>query len=127
MRRWSVDTKELTGINGTIQTLHGVEVDWYQEGGAWRMRERPGSDFTMRADLVLLAMGFVHVVHKGLVEQFGLKLDQRGNVSVHRYLTSQPGVFAAGDTMMGASLVVHAINHGRLAADAMHKWLAVKK
>ena len=76
------------------------------------------------ADLVLLAMGFVHVVHKGLVEQFGLKLDPRGNVAVNRYMTSQPGVFAAGDTMMGASLVVHAINHGRLAAAAMHEWLA---
>jgi NAD(P)H-dependent glutamate synthase small subunit len=122
-RRWGVHTKRLDGINGSIDTLHGVEVEWHQEGGAWKTREVPGSEFTMRADLVLLAMGFVHVVHAGIVEQFGLKLDARGNVSVHRYMTSHSGVFAAGDTMMGASLVVHAINHGRLAAAAIDKWL----
>ena len=78
------------------------------------MQESPGTDFTLPADLVLIAMGFVHVVHAGLVEELGLKLDGRGNVVVNRWMTSVPGVFAAGDTVKGASLVVHAINHGRL-------------
>ena len=87
------------------------------------MREIPGSEFTLPADLVLIAMGFVHVVHAGLVEELGLELDDRGNVVVNRWMTSQPGVFAAGDTVKGASLVVHAINQGRLMAAAVDEWL----
>ena len=69
-------------------------------------------------------MGFVHVQHNGLVGQLGLKLDKRGNIVIERYMTSQEGAFAAGDAMMGASLVVNAINHGRQAAAAIDKWLA---
>jgi glutamate synthase (NADPH/NADH) small chain len=73
--------------------------------------------------LVLIAMGFVHVVHGGLIEELGLELDNRGNVAVKGWMTSQPGIFAAGDTVKGASLVVHAINHGRLMAAAVDEWL----
>ena len=67
--------------------------------------------------------GFVHVVHEGLVAQLGVRLDQRGNVAVERWMTSEPGIFAAGDTVRGASLVVHAINQGRLCAAACDQWL----
>ena len=88
------------------------------------MQPRAGSEFNVPADLILLAMGFVDVVHEGLVEQLEVKLDKRGNIAVHRYMSSQPGVFAAGDAMVGASLVVHAINHGRQAALAIDKYLA---
>ena len=87
------------------------------------MKERPGTDFSIKADLVLLSMGFVHVVHKGLVEQFELPLDGRGNLVVDNWMTGKEGVFAAGDTVRGASLVVHAINQGRQAAAAIDKWL----
>ena len=87
------------------------------------MTEVPGTEFTMRADLVLLAMGFVHVVHGGLVENLGLKLDQRGNVVVDDYMTSEEGVFAAGDTARGASLVVRAIDAGRQAAHHIDTYL----
>ena len=83
----------------------------------------PGTEFTLPAELVLMAMGFLHVVHAGLVEQLGLQLDGRGNVAVDHWMTSQPGVFAAGDTVRGASLVVHAINQGRLMAAAADRWL----
>ena len=68
-------------------------------------------------------MGFVHVVHEGLVREMNLKLDGRGNVAVNKWMTSQAGVFAAGDTVRGASLVVHAIYHGRQAATAVDNWL----
>lgn len=122
-RMWSVLTKSLDVFEGRVTALHAVEVDWVQGEKGWQMKERPGSDFTLKADLVLLAMGFVHVVHEGLIEQFGLELDARGNVKVNDWQTSVPGVFAAGDTVRGASLVVHAINHGRLAAKAVHRWL----
>jgi len=77
----------------------------------------------LKADLVLLSMGFVHVVHEGLVEGLQLKLDQRGNVEVNNYQTSQPWVFAAGDAVSGASLVVRAIDAGRKAADAVDQYL----
>jgi glutamate synthase (NADPH/NADH) small chain len=125
-RRWSVMTQRLEVVDGRATVLHGCEVEWYREGAAWRMRQVPGSEFCQSVGLILLAMGFVHVVHEGLVEQFGLKLDPRGNLWTHRYATSQPGVFAAGDAMVGASLVVHAINHGRQAAAAIDRWLATQ-
>jgi glutamate synthase (NADPH/NADH) small chain len=122
-RRWSVLTKELQTTGGTVHTLCGCEVEWVKGPRGWEMKEVAGSEFRVQADLVLLAMGFTHVIHEGLVEQLGVKLDKRGNISVHRYMTSQPGIFAAGDAMAGASLVVHAINHGRQAAAAVDKWL----
>ena len=87
------------------------------------MREIENSEFELKADLVLLALGFVHVVHEGLVETLQLKLDQRGNVEVANCQTSQPWVFAAGDTVSGASLVVRAIDAGRKVADAIDRYL----
>ncbi len=125
-RRWSVATKQFTGDNGRVQKLHGVEVEWTQTDSGWKMKEIPGSEFTIAADLVLLAMGFVHVVHEGLIGELvdmGMGLDNRGNVLASRYATEIPGVYAAGDTMVGASLVVTAINSGREAAEEIHTYL----
>ncbi len=122
-RRWSVLTKELTGSGGRVAELHGCEVDWTEGPDGWKMSERPGTEFRIPADLVLLAMGFVHVVHDGLIGELNLKLDGRGNVAVHHWMTNEDGVFAAGDTVRGASLVVHAIYHGRQAAAAIDEWL----
>jgi NADPH-dependent glutamate synthase beta subunit-like oxidoreductase len=126
-RRWSVLTKQLSGIDIQVGTLHGCEVDWVQGSRGWEPRERPGSHFSLQADLVLLAMGFLHVIHDSLVDELGLKVDARGNVSVDNWMTNQEGVFAAGDSVKGASLVVHAINHGRQAAAAIHDWLKTAK
>lgn len=125
-RRWSVKTKALTGAGGHVTELHGCEIDWVPSGRGFDMRERPGTDFTLPADLVLLAMGFLHVVHEGLVEQLGLQRSGRGNLVVRDWMTSQEGVFAAGDTVRGASLVVHAIHEGRLAAAAIDQWLKAR-
>jgi glutamate synthase (NADPH) small chain len=122
-RRWSALTKNLGGENGRVARLDGVEIDWVQRPNGWEMRERPGTDFTCRADLVLIAMGFLHVIHEGIVEELGLQLDPHGNVVVEGWMTSAPGVFAAGDVVRGASLVVHAINQGRQAAAAADDWL----
>jgi glutamate synthase (NADPH) small chain len=122
-RRWGVLTRQLTGRNNVATELHGCEVDWVPGPKGMEMHEKPGTDFVMRVDLVLLAMGFVHVVHAGLVDQLGLALDARGNLAVTDYLTSEQGVFAAGDSHLGASLVVRAVNAGREAAAAMDRWL----
>jgi glutamate synthase (NADPH) small chain len=122
-RRWSALTKNLSGENGRVARLHGVEIDWVPGSNGWEMRERPGTEFTYPADLVLVAMGFLHVVHEGVVEELGLELDPRGNVAVSGWMTSVPGIFAAGDTVRGASLVVHAIAQGRQAAAAADAWV----
>lgn len=123
-RRWSVLTKEFTGDSaGRVSTLHGCEIQWCRGAKGWEMKEVPGSQFTHKAELVLLAMGFVHVAHEGLVEQLGIELDGHGNVMVRNWMASEEGIFAAGDTRRGASLVVHAINEGRLAAAAVDTWL----
>jgi len=117
-RDFSVMTKSFSGVNGEVKTLHCVRVD-----GA--MKEVPGSAFDLKADLVLLAMGFVHPVHEGLLKALEVKLDGRGNVdaNVMSYKTSIPKVFAAGDMRRGQSLVVWAIREGRQAARAVDEFL----
>ena len=123
-RRWSVLTKGFSADSfGNVSSLSACEVRWMQGPKGWEMKEVPGSDFVLEAQLVLLAMGFVHVVHRGLIEELGVELSPRGNVLVRDWRTTQEGVFAAGDTVRGASLVVHAINEGRLAAAACDRWL----
>ena len=82
-----------------------------------------GSEFTLDAELVLLAMGFTGPVRNGLIESAGLKLDARGNIATENYQTSIPDVFAAGDARRGQSLVVWAIAEGRKAAEAVDAWL----
>jgi glutamate synthase (NADPH/NADH) small chain len=121
-RRWGVMTKGVGG-NGVVNELACIEVEWVHGENGWQLKELPGTEFTLKADLVLLAMGFVHVVHAGLVEGLGLDLDSRGNVQVNNYQTSAPWVFAAGDTIRGASLVVHAIRSGQEAAAVVDRWL----
>ena len=92
------------------------------------MNELPGTEFSMNVDLVLLAMGFTHVSHKGLIEILGLDLDSAGNVVIGPdFQTSEAGVFAAGDSVSGASLVVRAIDSGRKAAASIHHWLTSNK
>ena len=124
-RRWSVMTKSFLGVEGRLAHLHGCEVDWRRgDDGAWRVAEQPGTEFTMKVDLVLLAMGFVHVVHAGLIDSLSLSLDGRGNVGVDENgMTSREGFFAAGDTVAGASLVVRAIYAGRQVATGIDRWL----
>jgi len=123
-RRWSVSTKKLSGGAGIrAEELHCCEVEWIETQKGWKIKELPGTDFVIKADLVLLALGFTHPVHKGLINSLELKLDDRGNVETDNYRTSRPWVFAAGDTVTGASLVVRAINSGRNAAAAIDKWL----
>ena len=88
------------------------------------MAEIPASDFSIEVDLVLLAMGFVHVEHSRLLEDLGVSLDQRGNILTdNNCQTTADGIFAAGDAQTGASLVVGSINQGRLAAQAIDIYL----
>ncbi len=123
-RRWSVMTKKLAGKKGAVKELTAVEVEWSKDdSGKWIMTEKADSEFTLKADLVLLAMGFVHLAHGGLVEKLGLELDSRGNIKVDNWQSSRRGVFAAGDSASGASLVVRAIEGGRKAAAAIEEYL----
>lgn len=126
-RRWSVSTKEFTGGAGIrAEKLRACEVEWFKKKDQWKIKEIPGTDFVLDIDLVILATGFVHVVHDGLVRDMELKLDDRGNIAVNNYQTSNPWVFAAGDTICGPSLVVTAIDTGRKAAAAIDRWLRGK-
>ncbi|MBL28444.1 MAG: glutamate synthase [Rhodospirillaceae bacterium] len=122
-RDWAVATKSFSADNhGRVHTLHAVRLDWQKDdSGRMQMVEAPDGEFDIRADLVLLAMGFVHPVHEGMIESLGIKLDARGNVEAdtNRYQTSNPKVFAAGDMRRGQSLVVWAIREGRQAARAV--------
>ncbi len=125
-RDWSVLTKAFRGSDGKVQALRCCRVEWRAGAdGQMNLTEMPGADFELRADLVLLAMGFVHPVHQGLIEELGITLDDRGNVAAdtERYQTSTPKFFAAGDTRRGQSLVVWAIREGRQAAHAIDEFL----
>ncbi len=119
-REWSVATTSFTGDpNGDVKQLHAVRV-----GPPPKFEPLAGTEFTMDADLVLLAMGFLGPVRNGMIEQFGMKLDARGNVATdENYMSSVPGVFAAGDMRRGQSLVVWAISEGRKAARGVDQYL----
>jgi len=127
-RLWNVATKEFVGENGKVKSVKAIKVDWTKDSsGKWSMAEVPGSEFEIEADLVFLAMGFVSPVHKGLIEDIAVDLDNRGNVRIDdNFMTSVPGVFAAGDVQRGASLVVWAIADGRKAASGISKFLENK-
>jgi glutamate synthase (NADPH) small chain len=101
-----------------VKKLHCARADA-------KFKPMPGSEFEIDADLVLLAMGFVHPVHDGMLKSLGLALDARGNVSADMtaYATSVPKIFAAGDMRRGQSLVVWAIREGRQCAHAIDKFL----
>jgi NAD(P)H-dependent glutamate synthase small subunit len=125
-RRWGVMTKRFSGYETRVGKLHGCKVEWIKKNGSWKIKEVAGTDFVLEAELVVLAMGFLHVVHEGLIKTLGLKLDETGNLTVKDHQTSQPWVFAAGDTVNGASLVVRAIHSGREAAATIDRWLKEK-
>ena len=125
-RDWSVMTKSFSGTNSKVTTLNGIRLEWAAgEDGRMEMQEVAGSEFELQADLVLLAMGFVHPVHEGMLETLGVKLDPRGNVEAdtEEYQTSIDKVFAAGDMRRGQSLVVWAIREGRQCARAVDEFL----
>ena len=125
-RDWSVGTKSFSGKDGRVGTLHAVRLDWRRDDhGSMKMQEVAGSEFDMPADLVLLAMGYLHPVHAGLLDQLGVEYDGRGNVKAdtERYRTSVDKVFSAGDMRRGQSLVVWAIREGRQAARAVDEFL----
>ncbi len=125
-RDWSVATKAVKQDDGKVTALELVRLDWRAgDDGRMAMREIPGSGFEIEADLVLLAMGFVHPIHEGLLESLGVELDGHGNVAADTegYQTSHARVFAAGDMRRGQSLVVWAIHEGRRCARAVDTYL----
>ena len=126
-RQWSILTKSFEGNeNGEVTKLICVEVEWKKsEDGSMKMIEVEDSEFEIEADLVLLAMGFVHPIHEGLVNNLSLKLDQRGNVEADEisFKTSSDKVFVAGDCRRGQSLVVWAISEGRKCAERIDNFL----
>ena len=118
-REWAVATTHFTGdAAGNVRQLHAARV-----GPAPNFERMPGTEFTLDAELILLAMGFTGPVKAGLIENLGVTLDARGNVATEDYQTSIPGVFASGDARRGQSLVVWAIAEGRKAAEAMDRRL----
>ncbi|MGB8988590.1 MAG: glutamate synthase subunit beta [Candidatus Sulfotelmatobacter sp.] len=118
-RDWGIATTKFSGEAGSVKQLHAVRV-----GPSPKFEPIPGSDFTIEADLVLIAMGFLGPVRNEMIEQLGVALDQRGNVATDQnYMSSVPGVFAAGDMRRGQSLVVWAISEGRKAAAAIDTYL----
>ena len=129
-RQWSILTKSFEGNeNGEVTKLICVEVEWKKsEDGSMKMIEVEDSEFEIEADLVLLAMGFIHPIHEGLVNNLSLKLDQRGNVEADEisFKTSSDKVFVAGDCRRGQSLVVWAISEGRKCAERIDNFLKEK-
>ena len=119
-RDWALNTSKFIGDeHGNVKELHGIRV-----GPPPKFEAMPGTEFSMKADLVLLALGFTGPVKQGMIEQLGVNLDPRGNISTGAdYMSSVPGVFAAGDMRRGQSLVVWAISEGRKAAISVDKYL----
>src|SRR6185295_1226166 len=120
IRDWSVSTTHFSSdSDGNVAKLHAIRV-----GPPPKFEPLPGTEFTLDADLVLLAMGFLGPVRNGLIEQLGVNLDKRGNVATGPdHMTSVPGVFAAGDMRRGQSLIVWAIAEGRKAARGIDQFL----
>jgi glutamate synthase (NADPH/NADH) small chain len=120
IRDWSIATAKFSGSeDGHVKQLHAVRV-----GPAPKFEPIGGTEFVMEADLVLIAMGFTGPLRNGMIEQLGVTLDQRGNVATDQnYMSSVPGVFAAGDMRRGQSLVVWAISEGRKAAACVDAYL----
>ncbi|MBN2636229.1 MAG: glutamate synthase subunit beta [Prolixibacteraceae bacterium] len=124
-RRWSLSTKRFIGEGGKLKGVELVEVEWNRDdNGRWTMNELPGTTEIMDVELALLSMGFTQPVHVGLLESLGLEYDPRGNVKVNeKKQTSVEKIFAAGDVEKGASLVVHAIEAGKIAAKNIDEFL----
>ena len=125
VRDYSIMTKSFSGSNGHVEKLHGVRLEWAPGAdGRMAMKEVPGSEFEIETELVLLALGFLHPEHEGMLNELGVELDSRGNVKLDsNRMTSRPGIFAAGDMARGQSLVVWAIAEGRETAHYMDEYL----
>ncbi len=125
IRDYNILTKSFSGSNGQVEKLHAVRVEWTTgDDGRPSMNEVPGSEMEVETDLVLLAMGFLHPEHEGMLTDLGVDLDGRGNVQVDaNKMTSVPGVFAGGDMARGQSLVVWAIAEGREVARGVDQYL----
>ncbi|MDR2468033.1 MAG: glutamate synthase subunit beta [Spirochaetaceae bacterium] len=123
-RLWAVNTLSFSGDGGKVKTVHVCQVQWITGTDRPSMKEVEGSQFDIEADLVLLAMGFTHVVQDGIVADLGLETDGRGNIRTEgSFHTSNPKVWAAGDSRNGASLVVRAMADGKAAAAAIERAL----
>lgn len=130
VRRWSVDTREILGENGQVKALRCVAVEWKKAKatGAWQPHPIPGSEFTLEADLVLLALGFVGPGPTAMVDELGIERDARGFIRRNQqHMTNVQGVFVAGDMQRGASLVVHAIADGMRTAEHVAAYLRAKQ
>jgi glutamate synthase (NADPH) small chain len=128
-REWAVLTKRFVGEKGRVKKLECIRLDFSQKNArnCALMKEIPNTEFVIEADLVVLAMGFVHPEHKGLLEKLKIALDDRGNVKTEaNFQTSVPKVFAAGDMRRGQSLIVWAIAEGRTAAHHIDHFLMGK-
>ena len=123
VRDWSINTKRFIGDNGILKAIECVRLEWKRDNGRMVMEEVAGSNFILECDLTLLALGFLGPEPDGIIGQLGLKLDPRSNVLCENYASSVPGVFAAGDTRRGQSLVVWAIWEGRECARAVDAYL----
>ena len=125
-RDYNILTKGFTGRNGKVEKLHGVRLEWGEPDSSGRpaMKEIKNSEFTIQADLVLLAMGFIHPERSQMITDLNIELDQRGNIKTNNHkMTTHEGVFAAGDMVRGQSLVVWALAEGREAAREIDKYL----
>ncbi len=124
-RRWSIKTKKLYGRGVSVEKGIFAEINWTKDSaGRWQQQEKPGSEFTIDIDMVLIAAGFVQVEPSKLLKDFNLHLNERGTINIdENFQTSADGVFAAGDAVSGASLVVKAMNQGRTLADKVNEYL----
>jgi glutamate synthase (NADPH/NADH) small chain len=126
-RDWSLNTTKIIGDkDGNVKGVEVAKVEWKKEDGTFKMIEQPDTKRIIEAELVLLSMGFVHCIHEGLASELKLEMDERGNIKTDSSAkTSKGKVFAAGDAVSGASLVVRAITAGRKVAENVHRFLEV--
>jgi len=128
-RDWAVTTNKFNGRKGEVTKGLFQRVEWIsaKNNGQKKLKKLESTEFELDVDLVLLAMGFEHVEHNNIIGDTNLNLNNKSNIAVNNnYMTSVDGIFAAGDASMGASLIVHSINHGRNAANCIHKYLTDK-
>lgn len=124
IRKWCISTERFEGKDGWVKSLQGIKVKWKKENGRMKMTSISGTQFNQKVDLVLLAMGFIHPQHEGLLDDIGVEFDARGNVKTdENYMTSKKGIFAAGDMRRGQSLVVWALKDGRKVARQVDRYL----
>jgi len=125
-RRWSLNTLRFLGMQQHVTHAEVQEISWELVNGSYKMTPVPGTKEKIDAELILLAMGFLHPVHEGLLTELEIKLDGRKNIAVDQGMATNVGkVFATGDSVSGASLVVNAIASGRKAAKKIDDFLNI--